>query len=404
MLSKIQTACSLLLSYIIRAFSYMFPRNKNTWIFIGWHQNNEREIFADNSKYLFLHASRMHEDVRAIWIAQDATMASILTQKGFESYPLRSLQGTYYSLRAGYTFISAFLPVQHWRLSGRSKIVQLWHGGSIKGKVGLRRLQHIPFLQKIIERISLPGVFQRFDFFTTYSSYAAQKFPKKNFNIPDSRILITGAPRHDIFFKDIPGSEIDGHVSLQVKLEEMRAHNPHKIILYAPTFRRGSISQSPFSHLDLPRLEKYAAEMNYFFVVSLHPKYASSQWAAEGTYPHIFFCSPSYDRLPLLKHFDILVTDYSSMFIDFLLLDKPTIFFAYDLEHYRKDPGIDEEFWNFIPGPRATTMTELLHTLKQPDEFATKRKRARDTFFAYIDGSASERIVNAILKDMHKNA
>jgi len=401
MTSKIQTAFSIFFSYIIRAFSYLFPRNKNIWIFIGWHKNNEREIFADNSKYLFLYASRMKNDIRAIWIAQDRALANILTNKGYESYSINSIAGLYYSLRAGYTFISAFLPLTHWRLSSGSRIVQLWHGGSIKGKVGLWRLQGVPLVRRIIERLSLPGAFQRFHFFATYSEYSALTFPKKNFNIPTERTLITGVPRHDVFFRDIPDAEIDMHAPLGAKLAEIHAGNPKKIVLYAPTFRRGEASKSPFSKLDFNKLQDFAVRMNYFFVISLHPKYASTEWAVEGMFPNIFFCSPSYDKLPLLRQFDMLITDYSSCFIDFLLLNKPTIFFAYDLEEYRKDPGIDEEFWRLIPGPRVKTMSALLHTLEQPDEFVEERERARDTFFAYKDGAASERIAHAILKDMH---
>jgi CDP-glycerol glycerophosphotransferase (TagB/SpsB family) len=278
--------------------------------------------------------------------------------------------------------------------------VQLWHGGSVKGKVGPGRLRGVPLVQKIVERLSLPGVFQRFDFFATYSSYSAQTFPKKNFNIPTERTLITGAPRYDVFFRDVPGAEIDVHEPLREKLVEIRAEKPKKIILYAPTFRRGKASKSPFSKLDLNMLQDFAERMDYFFVISLHPKYASLKWAAEGTFSRIFFCSPSYDRLPLLRQFDMLITDYSSCFIDFLLLNKPTVFFTYDLEEYRKDPGIDEKFWNFIPGPRVETISALLHALEQPDEFIKEREQARDTFFAYKDGSASERIANAILKNM----
>jgi len=402
MISKIKTVFSIFFSYVIRACSYLFPRNKNIWIVIGWHKNNEREIFADNSKYFFLYASRMESGVRTIWIAQDATMANILTNKGYESYCINSVAGLYYSLRAGYTFISAFLPRVHWRLCGGSQIVQLWHGGSVKGKVGLNRLQGIPLARRIIDRLSLPGAFQRFDFFATYSAYSAQKFPKKNFNIPAERTLITGAPRHDVLFKDVPGAEIDVNEPLRDKLSEIRAGNPtSKIILYAPTFRRGAASKSPLSHLDLNKLQDFAVRMNYFFVVSLHPKYASSKWAPEGRFPNIFFCSPSYDRLPLLRQFDMLITDYSSCFIDFLLLNKPTIFFAYDLDEYRNNPGIDEEFWRFIPGPRVETMSALLRALEQPDKFAEERERARNIFFEYKDGAASERIAHVILKDMH---
>jgi len=398
MISKIKTAFSIFFSYTIRVCSYLIPRDKKIWVFIGWHKNNEREIFADNSKYLFLYASRMKNDIRPIWIAQDRVMADILTKKGYESYSIGSVKGLYYSLRAGYTFISAFLPMAHWRLCGGSQIVQLWHGGSVKGKVGLNRLEGISLIQKIIERLSLPGVFQRFDFFVTYSPYSALTFPKKNFNIPDEKILITGIPRHDVFFRDVPDAEIDIHTPLHDKLKEIRANDPEKIIFYAPTFRRGKASKSPFSQLDLDALEEFAIRMNYFFIISLHPKYTTSKWAAEGKFSHIFFCSPSYDKLPLLKQFDMLITDYSSTFIDFLLLNKPIIFFAYDLEEYKRDPGIDEEFWNFIPGPRAQTMTELMRALEQPDKFVAKREQARDKFFKYKDGAASERIVRAILK------
>jgi CDP-glycerol glycerophosphotransferase len=131
MISKIRTILQIPFYRIVRIFSYLFPRNKNTWVFIGWHKNTDGEIFADNSKYLFLYASQQKE-VKAIWIGKDKKISRELQKNGFSSYYLKTFAGIYYSLIAKYTIIDGLMQPENWMLAGNSKIIQLWHGKGMK--------------------------------------------------------------------------------------------------------------------------------------------------------------------------------------------------------------------------------------------------------------------------------
>ena len=90
---KIFTLLNIAASWATFFLSFLFPRNRNIWIFVGWHKSKERETFADNSKYLFLHVAQTRKNIRAIWIGRDETIAQVLHQKGYESYNINSLKG-----------------------------------------------------------------------------------------------------------------------------------------------------------------------------------------------------------------------------------------------------------------------------------------------------------------------
>ena len=125
-MKRLWSGVLLFISWVVYLVSFLAPRNKRLWVFVGWHKSRERETFADNSKYLFLHVANTRKDVRAIWMAEDDKMRDILRSKGYESYNIHSLAGAYHSLRAGYTIIDALMRLPNWRYSGRSKTIQLW--------------------------------------------------------------------------------------------------------------------------------------------------------------------------------------------------------------------------------------------------------------------------------------
>ena len=395
-MQKLRTATILFISWVVYFFSYLVPRNKRIWVFVGWHKTKNRETFADNSKYLFLHVANVREDIRAIWIARDKRMSRILQKQGYESYDVHSLRGVYYSLRAGYTIIDALMQLHNWRLSGRSKTIQLWHADGIKK---LRRSSAWS-LKKLPQILFSPSLYKRFHFFIASSPYIAENFVCPSFDVPKDKVHITGLPRYDVFFGPIPGAQIDIHLELQEKLDGLRTTHPKKIILYAPTFRREKTSDSQLDHIRFDELNEFLAEKEYVLFVSLHPKFAASQWL-RNDFSNIYFINPDFDKYPLLPRFDMVITDYSSICLEFLLLDKPAIFYVYDFEEYKKNPGIPEEFWNLVPGPRVKTFDELCQALEAPDTLATERERVRNILFTFNKGGASAAVAQKILREIN---
>ncbi len=355
--------------------SCLFPRNKKVWAFIGWHKKADGEVFADNAKYFFLFVSQDHPEIKSVWIAKSRELAVKLKNLGYTSYYEKSLMGIYYQLTAGVFVIDAYLQPNNYMLSGALKIVQLLHGKGMKKK---------GYADK-------PDKVQNFIFNT--SPFTLSILPEVFKN--GSRSHITGYSRNDIFFREIKDSDIDIDTRLIGHLQNIRSNK--KIVMYAPTFRRGQKELDINKIIPLEKLSKYAEEQNVFFILSLHNKYRSQQ--SDGNIKEYFAFIKESDIYPLLPLVDIFITDYSSSFADYLLLDRPLIFYPYDLEEYNEKEGLVADYNEITPGPKVMVVDELFDAITScisTDTYTADRKRVRDLYHTYQDGDSSKRIWETI--------
>lgn len=202
------------------------------------------------------------------------------------------------------------------------------------------------------------------------------------------------------FFKQINGSDINTDSVIFDKVKNSQIIKKTKNILYAPTFRdidRNTILNAKF---DLQRLNNFLKKFSAIFLIKFHPIIKLEKNLQK--YSNIFFVSPNTDIYPLLKYVDILVTDYSSIYFDFLLLDKPIIFFPYDFEKYiSKDRELYFNYNDFTPGMKANNFKELLKKIEltltnKNDEYKEFRKRIKNLVFKYEDGNSSERLLKKL--------
>lgn len=106
------------------------------------------------------------------------------------------------------------------------------------------------------------------------------------------------------------------------------------------------------------------------------------------------------DPYPILDKVDILVTDYSSIYFDFLLKDKPIIFFDYDYEEYISESRkLYFNYDEFTPGKRVKTMYELMNSLIEDDNYENKRKLIKDRVLDKYDynNTFSDRLYEKII-------
>ncbi|MFY9457483.1 MAG: CDP-glycerol glycerophosphotransferase family protein [Candidatus Spechtbacterales bacterium] len=393
-IKKLRTLIRILLGWAVYGLSFFVPRNKKIWVFVGWHQNKEREIFAENPKYLFLYASNNQKDIRPIWIGQDNKICTLLKNHGYEAYSITSAKGMYFSLRAGYTFIGSTMQRNNWKYSGASKVIQLWHGKSLK-KTG----HNSPYSIKNSNKFISPNLFRRFTYFIAMSNYMAD-FIVSDFQMERKDVIVTGLPKFDVLFGDVKGAEIDLNPQFVNEIRKAKSKNFKKLIFYAPTFRPDG--SNPMRELDLPRLNKFLEGKNYFVIASLHPKFSTRDWMPKIQFTNISFVESGYDIYPLIYNFDLLITDYSSLSIEFLLVDKPTIFFVYDLEKFKQDMGIYDDLWSVMPGSRVKTFDELIAILENTDTDGYKKARAsaRQKLFDFFDSNASKRIIEKLLDQL----
>lgn len=150
--------------------------------------------------------------------------------------------------------------------------------------------------------------------------------------------------------------------------------------------------------LNIPSLARYVAENDLLLLLKLHPY---MQEAKLSRLPGVIRYPNKMDIYPLLPLADVLITDYSSVSFDFLLLDRPVIYFAYDRERYaRRDRGLWFDY-ETLPGPIVQTQEKLLRELSAAlyagkDSHVRSRKEWREKLFLHYDGKASERICRFI--------
>ena len=102
-----------------------------------------------------------------------------------------------------------------------------------------------------------------------------------------------------------------------------------------------------------------------------------------------------------MKLCDILITDYSSICMDFAIQNKPVYFYAFDLERYEKERAFYFDYESYVPGPVAKDFQTLLNLLNS-NVSETYRLRRNDFNYANFgtpDGKAAERIVDKIIYD-----
>ena len=102
------------------------------------------------------------------------------------------------------------------------------------------------------------------------------------------------------------------------------------------------------------------------------------------------------DLYQLFKQADILVTDYSSAFIDWLILDKPVIFASYDLDEYTENNGFLDLYQNLVPSPVCTeadqVFEEIRRAIHEPDFYQEERKKFRRKYLGDAAGNICDRV------------
>lgn len=172
-----------------------------------------------------------------------------------------------------------------------------------------------------------------------------------------------------------------------------------KVILYAPTFR-GEIryAKAPDA-LELPVLSGLRDE--YVLLIKNHP-FVRHRVDIPESYSD--FCMEITDQLSieeLMLTADICITDYSSVVFEYSLLQRPILFFAYDLEEYYDERGFYYPYEDFIPGPLVQTTRDIVHNIRQIERFDYhKLVRFREQYMSGCDGHSTERIIDYVLHEI----
>jgi len=375
-----------LLFWLVSHLSRLWGRESSLWVFGA----RGGDAFVDNAKYLFLHVAAERPEVRPVWVSKDDDVVETLRERGYEAHHASSLRGLSLTLRAGVVCVTHGFRDVAAPFVGGAFLVNLWHGVPLK-RIGWdaeraerplpARLGH-SFLDGQVDLLTAPGD-GVVDAFTS------------GLRVDEDRIAVTGYPRNDALVRDVPGMEIgtgSGTIERVQRLSESG-----RVVFYLPTYR-GSSDEGLDDHVDFTALDDFFAERDAFLVVKPHPNEHLD--GVGEAHSRIVRLPPAVDVYPLLAHADVLLTDYSSILFDFLLLDRPIVFYPYDLEAYRARREFYFPYDEVTPGPVARDFEGLLAAVDEvleADEYEEERASVRERFFAHDPGRAAARVVERVM-------
>ena len=225
------------------------------------------------------------------------------------------------------------------------------------------------------------------------SSSEVAPFYAEGFGVDINKVVPTGVPRTDVFFDE--DYKNNKNQKLYEQYPELQGK---KVILYAPTFRGNGQSSAhfPMEQLDLESIYEQLDD-NSVLLIKLHPfvKKKVSIPVEYGDKIKDFTKYPSVNDLLFIT--DLLITDYSSVCFEYALLNKPMIFYCFDLEEYIETRDFYIPYQDFTPGPIVRTCDEMIQKIKDfSDVEKVDYTKFTDKFFEDLDGQSTERVADLI--------
>lgn len=379
-----------ILRYIKKVFllykSFFTKKDPNLWIFGAWFG----EKYADNSRYLFEYC--ISEGINAVWFTKNHDVCSRLHSLNLPVVMIGSKEANRIAKKAKYNiYCTSDYDTDDMRTGGAVNI-NLWHGIPIK-KIVYDDHISLDINTKTRKFKNLLSFIPKCKTYHFSTSHVITEIYKSCFRSDDKHIIPIGQARNDCFF--------DGSLQ-KIKYKDI----PYKyVIAYMPTHRNEGKTKIDLTRIfDLGQLNIFCIENECLFLIKKHFYHRDEAFDMSKYSNIIDLTCEQIDTQELLYNTDILITDYSSCFIDYLLLNRPILFYAYDINEYKKyDRDLYFPYEEVTPGPKVTTFVDLLNELIQlvngRDESSSLRKKIKNFFYAEENqGIVCPKLVDAIKK------
>jgi CDP-glycerol glycerophosphotransferase len=238
-------------------------------------------------------------------------------------------------------------------------------------------------------------------------STVGRAYRSAEFDIPPLQVPIVGAPRNDRML------QADSRAVRQIVLGQ---DADRTTFLWMPSYRvtefggklradaAGARPGAVFPPQELRRIDDWLVEHGAQAVLKVHHR-DSNRFSGDYRAIRVLRQGELEQRgltlYPVLSAFDALITDMSSVWVDYLLLDKPILFAFPDVDDYRDGRGLNlEPFEHWVPGPFARTTDELLRAMADVvagrDPLGEERRRARLRFHQFPDSRSSARLLDGL--------
>jgi CDP-glycerol glycerophosphotransferase len=354
------------------------PLRRDTVVF----ESHLGKQYSDNPKAIYEELrNRFGTEYTAIWSYAKSPAGfpkdAKLVRRGSWSYYLALARAGYWVDNQGFPQEATKRP--------QTTYIQTWHGSAYK-RMGFDEPQ-VKRSTKA-QRARFQRTVDRYDAFLIRSEHDARTLAK-GLGVR-AELIRSGYPRNDALVNGGDTAKLAKNLEL--------AGDDRKVVLYAPTFRAGPNGKAQ-KRFEMPfDLEEFAEELGETHVLLVRPHYLNTAVVPPSLRGVVRDVTTVHDVTSLLLLADALVTDYSSLMFDYALLDRPTVFFAPDLEDYTRTRGTYFDLRKEAPGPVVSEPHELFAALADLDDlartYAKQRQGFIDRYGEYDTGTAAKQVVD----------
>jgi len=347
-----------------------------------------------NSRYLYEYVVQREEDrFQCYWVTRNRDVYDYLFEQGMPVLLRSSWRGFVTLLQARYAVISSSITDIDSNLLSGATIIQVGHG------LGIKKIGYAFFTNFSGKGVLLSGLSKlfclatrwfdrqcRFDYAIAPSDSFIDRMVE-DYQVGRDKLWVTGEPRNDVFFKDLPPKK-------------------GRVVSFLPTHRYelSGCTNDAFRFFsdygfNAEQMNSLMEEQDAMFYMKFHHLHKGREEVARlfEKYPRLKIYEEE-DAVPLMLETDILISDYSSIFCNFLNLNKPLIFYFFDHDEYRAVQGITS-LLDHPPGPVCKNWNDVEAAMRRAfidDEFSEQRVAMQKQLYSFTDGRNCERIYEKI--------
>lgn len=366
----------------------LIPKDKNLILFNSWFGNK----YADSCKYVYEYLLD-NSSYKIYWLTRNQEVYDKLVSEGKPVLRYDSLRAKWKQMRCAAACSSTQLSdFNQWFFSG-SILLDLNHGYPFKTSAQINTDKKGRIWHEVMLR------------FIRYYAIMPSDFCKHHYDVlplSPEKIIISDFARNDVYFDESLRKGINKNIN------EIKGSN--KAIVYMPTHRKeGAAILDMHELLPLKEIDDFCEANGWEFIIKKH-FYHRREIEDFSSFKHIhdITSDSSVDSQVILYQADVLISDYSSCYIDYLLLDRPLIFYHFDIEEFqKKERNIILPFDQLDFCPRAKTKNELFLNIQDictsaEDKYAEKRNAFVPTYFENSNFSEGRLKTKAILDKLIK--